>query len=175
MFPFFINKKFHPRIGFEPAEPSSSNIREVNADAFATQMEEIQKILQDDMLIAQVDYERHANRHCGPALQYKIRDMVWLDIRNLFTKRPNRKLKNCHAAKYRVQKIISNQAVKLDLLSDLHLHLVFYVNLLEPSTTDDPHPGYIQLPCPPIKVNGETKYRVTAIVDSQLFGKTRKL
>ena len=32
-------------MGFKPAEPPPSNIREVNADVFAMQIEEIQKIL----------------------------------------------------------------------------------------------------------------------------------
>ena len=32
-------------MAFEPAKPSPSNIRKVNADAFAIQMEEIQEIL----------------------------------------------------------------------------------------------------------------------------------
>ena len=72
-------------MGFKSAEPPPSNIKEVNADAFAMQMEEIQKILQDNMLIAQASHERHANQHCDLAPQYKIGDLVWLDIRNLFT------------------------------------------------------------------------------------------
>ena len=76
VFPFFANKGFHPRMGFEPAESPPSNIREVNADTFAMRMEEIQKILRDNMLIAQADHERHANRHRGPAPQYKIGDFV---------------------------------------------------------------------------------------------------
>ena len=95
--PFFANKGFHPRMGFEPAEPLPSNIRKVNADAFATRMEEIQEILRDNMLIAQADHECHANQHRGPAPQYQIGDLVWLDTRNLFTKRPSRKLENRHA------------------------------------------------------------------------------
>ena len=41
MFPFFGNKGFHLCMGFEPAKPPPSNRREVNVDAFATQMEEI--------------------------------------------------------------------------------------------------------------------------------------
>ena len=52
---------------FKPAKPSPSNIRDVNADFFATQIEEIQKILRDNMLIVQANYERHANQHRGPA------------------------------------------------------------------------------------------------------------
>ena len=87
-------------MGFEPAKPPPSNIIEVNADAFATQIEEIQEILRDNMLIAQADHERHANQHRGLAPQYKIGDLVLLDTRNLFTKQPSRKLKNCHVGKY---------------------------------------------------------------------------
>ena len=127
------------------------------------------------MLIAQADHERHANQHRGPAPQYKVGDLVWLDTRNLFTKRPSRKLKNRHAGKYRVKRIISNHAVELDLPNDLHVHPVFHVNLLEPAATDDPHPGHVQPPGPPIEVDGETKYEVTAIVDSRLFGRNKKL
>ncbi len=100
---------------------------------------------------------------------------MWLDTRNLFTKWPSRKLENCHAGKYRVKRIISNHAVKLDLPNDLHVHPVSHVNLLEPAATDDPHPGHVQPPGPPIEVDGETKYEITAIVDSQLFGRTKKL
>ena len=48
-------------MGFKPAKPLSSNIREVNTNAFATRMEEIQEILRDNMLIAQADHKRHAN------------------------------------------------------------------------------------------------------------------
>lgn len=66
----------------------------MNADIFATQMEEIQRILRNNMLIAQADYERHVNQNCGPSPQYKIKNLIWLNIKNLFTERPYRKLKN---------------------------------------------------------------------------------
>ena len=172
---FFANKGFHPCMSFEPAEPPPNNIKEVNVDVFATRIEEIQIIIRDNMLIAQADHERHANQHCGPAPQYKIGDLVWLDTRNLFTKQPSRKLENCYSGKYRVKTIISNYAVELDLPNDHHVHPVFHVNLLEPAATYDPHPGYVQPPSPPIEVDGEIKYEVTAIVDSRLFKKTKKL
>ena len=93
----------------------------------------------------------------------------------MFTKRPRRKLENHYADKYRVKKIINNHAVELDLPSDLHVHPVFHVNLLETAATDDPPLGHVQPPGPPIEVDGKTKYEVIAIVDSQLFGKTKKL
>ena len=52
MSPFFANKRFHPHKGFKPIELPTGNIREFNSDNFATQMEEIQKILWDNILIA---------------------------------------------------------------------------------------------------------------------------
>ena len=162
-------------MGFESTKPPPSNIRKVNADAFTIQIEEIQKILQDNMLIAQADYECHANQDCGLAFQYKIRDLVWLDTRNLFTKLSSKKLQNCHVGKYQVKRIISNYAIKLNFSSDLHIHLVFHVTFLEPATTDDLHSSHVQFLGPPIKVNKETEYKSTAIVDSRLIRKTKKL
>ena len=86
--PFFANKGFHPRMGVEPTterlQPTNAN--KLNADAFATCMEEIQNILQSHMLLAQTDHEKHANRHRDTAPQYREGDLVWLDTRNLFTK-----------------------------------------------------------------------------------------
>ena len=98
MYLFFVNKGFHSLIGFEPAKLLPSNIRDINANAFATRMKEIQKILQDNMLITQADHECYANQHYGPALQNKIGNMIWLDTRNLFNKRLSKKLENCYKA-----------------------------------------------------------------------------
>ena len=126
-------------MSFELAKPLPSNIREPNANTFTMQIKEIQKILQNNMLIAQAGHERHANQYRGSVPQYKIRDLVWLDIRNLFTKQPSKKLENYHAGKSRVKKIVSNYAFELDLPSNLCMHLVFHVNLLEPAATDDFH------------------------------------
>ena len=64
--PFFANKEFHFCISFELAKPPPSNIREVNTDAFAMQIEEIQEILQNNILIAQANHKCHANQHRGP-------------------------------------------------------------------------------------------------------------
>lgn len=54
-------------MGFELAKTPPKNIKEVNVDTFAMQMEKIQKILQDNMLIAQTNHEHHTNQHHGPA------------------------------------------------------------------------------------------------------------
>lgn len=162
-------------MGFEPAKPSPSNIKEVNTDAFTTQMEEIWKILQDKMLIGQANHKCYAHWHCNPASQYKIRDLVRLNTRSFFTKRSSKKLENCHASKYQGKKIISNHVVELNLPHNLHVHPVFHVNCFQPAASNDPYLGYVQSSDPSIKVDKETKYEVIAIVDFWLFERTKKL
>ena len=173
--PFFANKDFHPCMGFEPTRPSiNANANKLNADAFATRMEDIQNILRGHMLLAQADHEKHANRHRGTAPQHREGDLVWLDTRNLFTKRPCRKLENRRAGPYPVKKVISTHAVELVLPEDIRVHPVFHVNLLEPAATD-PHAGHIQPPPPPVEVDGEIEWEVNAIVDSRYTGRAKKL
>ena len=127
------------------------------------------------MLLAQADHEKHANRHRGTAPQYRESDLVWLDTRNLFTKRPCRKLENCRAGPYPVKRVISIHAVELVLPEDIRVHPVFHVNLLEPAATDPPHAGHIQPPPPSIEVDGEAEWEVNAIVDSRYTGRSKKL
>ena len=49
------------------------------------------------------------------------------------------------------------------------------VDLLKPAATDPPHAGHIQPPPPPIKVDGEAEWEVTAMVNSRYFGRAKKL
>ena len=107
--------------------------------------------------LAQADHEKHANRHRSTAPQYRKSYLVWLDTRNLFTKRPCQKLKNCRARPYPVKQIVSTHAIKLTLPEDICVHPVFHVNLVESAATDPPHAGHIQPPPPPIKVDGKAK------------------
>lgn len=57
---------------FEPTK-LLTNVNELNVDAFATWMK---KILQNQMLLAQADYEKYANYHRGIAPQYQKSDFV---------------------------------------------------------------------------------------------------
>lgn len=105
------------------------------------------------MLLAQANHKLHANKQRSSALQYKIRNMVWLNIKNLITKGPNRKLKNVNGGKYAVKKIISPHDIKLELPPSFQIYPVFYVNPLEPATTNSPHSGYVQSPGQPLIID----------------------
>ena len=173
--PFFANKGFHPRMGFEALDNSTVNDKELAADEFATRMEELQEVLRNQMLLAQANYEDQANRTRAPAPLYGVGDMVMLDARNIVTKRPSRKLENKRLGPYKVIKIVSTHSVELDLPVDFRIHPVFHVHLLEPMPTELPHAGHVPEPPPPVIIDGEDEWEVDQIVDSRYFGRRKRL
>lgn len=100
--------------------------------------------------------------------------MVWLDIKNFFTKHLCRKLENCRASPYIVKRVINAQVFKLDLLENIRVHPVFYVNLLKPAAVNL-YSGHIQPPPLPIEVDRETEWEFETIVDFCYFGCSKKL
>lgn len=60
---FFANEDFYPRFGFEPIERTNANSNEQNTNIFANRIEEIQKILQNPMFLAQIDHEKYIDEH----------------------------------------------------------------------------------------------------------------
>ena len=106
------------------------------------------------MLLPQVDYKYHANKWRSSAPQYKFGNKIWLNTKNLITKRPSRKLENVNRGKYAVKWVISPYAVEFKLYFDLQVYLIFRVNLLEVVATDPLHPGHMQPLSHLLKVDG---------------------
>lgn len=100
--------------------------------------------------------------------------MVWLNTKNLITKRPNCKLENFHYRKYAIKKIINLYTIKLELISKLQMHSVFFINLFISAATNPLYPGHMQLFGCFIEVNKKIKYKVLEIIDFCFFKKTKK-
>ena len=83
--------------------------------------------------VAQQAQEQHANRHRQPAAQFQVGDKVWLNLKNVKTDRPNKKLDWRHA-KYTVTKVISSHAYELDVPPGIYNR--FHVVLLRPAATN---------------------------------------
>src|SRR6266480_2122984 len=83
--------------------------------------------------VAQQTQEQHANRHRQPAAQFKVGDKVWLNLKNVKTDRPSKKLDWRHA-KYTITKVISSHAYELDVPPGIWNR--FHVTLLHPAATD---------------------------------------
>ena len=170
--PFFANKGFHPRMGFEELPPSQTP-QHIAADSFVDHMKELNDLLRTEMAFAQANHETAANRHCVPAPAYQVGDEVWLNTKNLHTKCPCRKLEARKAGPFKIKRIVSPHAYELNLPTGIDVHPVFHVNLLDP-VAQDAHPGHMQIPPPPIIVDGEEEHEVEKILDSRFICRSLK-
>jgi hypothetical protein len=163
--PFFANYGFHPRLGFEPVEPSRQPAAR-DAEDLALKMRTIHEYLRAEICVAQAQHEKYANRKRKPARRFFENDLVWLDARNIKTARPQKKLDWKFLGPFKVTKAVSPYAYCLELPASMKIHPVFHVSLLRPAATD-PLPGQRHEPPPPVQVEGIEEWEVEDILDSR--------
>jgi hypothetical protein len=127
---------------------------------------------------------KYHDRKAKPAPAYQLGDLVMLNGKNLKTSRPARKLDAKLHSPFKVMKVMSPTALRLQLPSRWRIHNAFHVSLIEPfriasnpirdppdldaMVTDEHELGY--------DVEGyeyQTGYEVEEIMGSQ-FNKERK-
>ena len=89
-----------------------------------------------------------------------------MDSRNIKTLRPQKKLDWKNLGPFRITKVVSSHAYRLELPPSMKIHPVFHVNLLRPAD-DNPLPGQVQPPPPPVEVDGLEEFEVDDILDSR--------
>ncbi|KAG2000728.1 hypothetical protein GB937_010896, partial [Aspergillus fischeri] len=152
-------------MGFEPVQPVNHPAAR-DAEAFAKTMQDVVDYVRAQIRVAQARYEEQMNRHRRPARRYHVGQLVWLDARNIRTLRPQKKLDWKHIGPFRIKKIVSPHAYKLELPASMRIHPVFNVSLLRP-VAEDPVPGQRQPPPPPVEVEGLEEWIVEDILDSR--------
>lgn len=165
--PFFLSHGFDLS-PFEPRETQDEGAREPRSpiqkgEAIVRTIKNALDWAQSSMAFAQQEAERFANRQRSPAPEYQVGDKVWLNLRNIRTTRPCKKL-DWKNAKYEVTETIGTHAVRLNTPGGIHD--VFHVDLIRPAASD-PFPSQQtddQQP-PPIQVDGEDEWIIRDIVD----------
>ena len=79
-------------------------------NSFVEKMVEINDVLREQMVSVQASYKQYANFHKQDATNYILNHEVWLDTRNMQTKRPNKKLSDKFDGFFLITKIISPHA-----------------------------------------------------------------
>ena len=77
--------------------------------------------------------ETYANRTRDPAYEYQVGDKVWLDLRNIRTDRPSKKL-DFPKAKYTILEKVSSYDYRLN--TPPRVYPIFYTTLLRPASKD---------------------------------------
>ena len=99
---FFANKGYHPRLTI-----SLEGIPMHKAHMVATDLETLHQHLRDQLKVAKEAYLCFADRKREDMPDWKVGTKVWLDLHNVKTKRPMKKLDSKHAGPFQILAKIS--------------------------------------------------------------------
>ncbi|XP_077137504.1 uncharacterized protein LOC143803164 [Ranitomeya variabilis] len=140
--PFYANLGYHPNI--LPQFPIDTPL-----PAVAERITSLQRnidLLKENLQLAQERYKRAADKFRKPAPAFKVGDLVWLSTKNLKLRIPSSKLGHKYIGPYKISRIVSAVACRLQLPGTMKIHPVFHVSLLKaavPNTfpgRSSPHP-----------------------------------
>ena len=130
MLPFKANYRQDPRMGFEGRKKGKYQ----GAEKFIKKMKEIQEEAKVVLGRVQEEMKKYADRKRGEVNNYKVRDLVMLSTKDLkyqMVRRRTEKLMERFIGPYRIKKIVSSNAVELELPSTVKIHLVVNVSRIQ--------------------------------------------
>ena len=147
------------------------------AEEFVKEMKERHEEARAALVKSQKKMKRQADRNRKEAEEYRVGDKVLISTKDFsaeLMKRVMKKLTEKFIGPYVVKKIVSENAVELELPVLLRVHLV--VNVRRLMKYREQVEGQKKIPLPPVKVAGEKEYEIGEILDRQeRRGKTRYL
>ena len=164
--PFFANYGYHPKATLT----LDVTVRDSNAHDFSRSLSELHDYCREQVAISQAQYQGPADRHRSPVPdELRSGALVWLNSKNIKTRRPSKKLDHKRLGPFKVESKVSDNAYRLTLPHSMRfLHPVFHVSLLSLHRANS-IPNRTQPPPPPVEVDGENEYFVDAILDSRKY------
>jgi hypothetical protein len=163
--PFFVNKGYHPRIDYDPDSPYTS----ITARQYAGNLNALHETVAEHIKLANELYAEYANRKRIESPEFPDNSLVFVKSKYFCVTRPSHKLSDKYLGPYRVIKHAGSSSVVLELPHELRrVHPVFHVSMLEPFP-DNLIPNRTSSPPPPVEIDDELEYEVTAIVGSRIF------
>jgi len=160
--PFKANYGQDPRMGFKGRKKG----KYARAEKFVEKMKEIQEETKVVLKKVQEDMRKYANRKRLDVEEYKVEDLVMLSTKDLkyqMVGRRTEKLMERFVGPYKIKKIVSMNAVELELPSTVKIHLVVnisrirrYVRQVEGQEKEQPAPVIIE---------GEEEWEVERILN----------
>src|SRR5258708_2872775 len=148
--PFFVNKGYHPRLMVDSSTPVTS----ARAQQFTDDLDSIHTKLKSNIVATQECYQKSANWHQAPALDFQLRDKVYVKAKFFRTNQLSKKLREKNLGPYKIISTPGSHLFTLRLPQHFwSVHLVFHISQLEPATPN-PFPLCSQPPPPPVEVDG---------------------
>lgn len=164
---FFAYAGHRPRCSFD-LSPSTHIPENIEALETATKLHDIHKLIHPVILYAQAKQQGDADRSRIPAHVNQPGEKVWLNARNITTRRPLVKLDNKRLGPFPITALIGRYTCRLEIPATMKNPNVFHVRLLEPAASEL-FLGQIIPPAPLVEVNREEEWEVTDVLDSRLF------
>lgn len=140
--PFYANYGYHPAANNPPDESARNPHSEIMAHWMTTVYENLCETLKE----SRERMKKYADRKRTEAPSFAEKQLVMLDARNIKTKRPSKKLDKKLLGPFKISKVVSPTAVKLELPERWKIHPTFHVSLIEPFRTgSQPIPDPIQV------------------------------
>jgi hypothetical protein len=162
--PFFLLMGFNPRADWVHA---TSPIPRVTLRL--EQIKEARVQAQEAMTKAQQSWVKHCDMP-----KYKEGDLVWLEGKNLRINQPTAKLAPRQHGPFKIIQVMSTVNYHLELPTQWSIHPVFHIDLLTPYKETIMHGPNFTRPAPEL-IDGEEEYSMEKILDSQHFGRRRRL
>jgi len=125
MLPFKANYGQDPRMGFKGRKKG----KYVGAENFIEKMKKIQEKVKVALEKAQADMKKYADKKRSDIEEYKVGDLIIFSTKDLqMVGRKTEKLTERFVGPYKVKKIISTNAVELQLPSTVKIHPVVNVS-----------------------------------------------
>jgi len=164
MSPFQVNYGREPRMGFDIRKKGKNE----KAEEFVKKMKERHEEAKAVLVKSQKEMKKQADRNRKEAEEYRVDDKVLIstkDFSKKLMKRATKKLMEKFIGLYVVRKIVSENAVELELPAPLRVHPV--VNVRRLVKYREQVEGQKKIPPPPVKVAGKKEYEVEEILDRQ--------
>jgi len=161
---FQVNYGRKPRMGFDIRKKGKNK----KVEEFVRKIKERHEEARAALVKSQEEMKRQADRSSKEVEKYRVGDKILISTKDFsmeLRKRAMKKLMEKFIGPYMVKKIVSENAVKLELPAVLRIYLV--VNVRRVVKYKEQVEGQKKIPPPPVKVAGEKEYEVEGILDRQ--------
>jgi len=162
--PFKANYRQDPRMGFKGRKKG----KYAGAEKFVEKMKEIQEEAKAALGKAQADMKKYANKKRSDVEGYRIGDLVMLSTKDLeyqMAGRRTKKLTERFVGPYKVKKVVSSNAIELELPNIVKIHLV--VNISRVQKYIGQVKGQKKEQPAPVIIEGEEEWEVEQILNKR--------
>lgn len=161
--PFFANKGYHPNITIHRERDLAS----IRARDMIVNLDDLNQVLKSEIALAQERYKIHADERRLEPPDFKVGEKVLVSAKHIRTTRPTDKFSELFLGPYEIVDHPSRNAFTLHLPTHMRsIHPTFHVSQLE-RIPENPIPGRVQSPPPPIIIDGDQTFEIYPILDSK--------